>query len=133
LNLRLAKVMDQVINFHTDPTNASPCRAWGELNGRFGGAGQPCGLVVLQHRSNPDYPGDWVKFPDLNWFQPTFPAAGTRYELKPGRPLVLRFRLWLHRGGPASEAACAAHWDAYHATEAPVLLSSRPTLQSASP
>lgn len=123
LNMRLAKVAEQVIVFHTDPTDATPRRAWAELNGKFGGATRPCGLVVLQHSGNPDYPGDWVKFPEINWFQPTFPASGTRFELKPGRPLVLRFRLWLHRGGPAEEAACAAQWQAYHAKSAPKLLS----------
>lgn len=123
LNFRLARVAEQVINFHTDPTNATPRRAWAELNGKFGGAARPCGLVVLQHSGNPDYPGDWVKFPDINWFQPTFPASGTRYELKPGQPLLLRFRLWLHRGGPADDAACAARWHAYHDQAAPRLLS----------
>lgn len=114
LNLRLAKVLDQEIIFHTDPTNASPRMAWAELSGTFGDATQPSGMVVLQHSANPDYPGDWVKFPELDWFQPTFPASGTRYELKKGKPLVLRFRLWLHRGAKASEENCAAHWRAYH-------------------
>jgi Methane oxygenase PmoA len=119
LNLRLASVKDQEIIFHTDPTNTASRLAWAELNGRFGDAPRSSGLVVLQHRGNPDYPGDWVKFPELNWFQPTFPASGTRYPLKPGEPLVLRFRLWLHRGSKASEENCAAHGRAYHAPLAP--------------
>ena len=122
LNLRLAKVAEQEITFHTDPTNAAPRMAWAELSGRFSDAPRPSGIVVLQHRANPDYPGDWVKFPEINWFQPTFPASGTRYELKKGTPLVLRFRLWLHRGAPAGEERCAAQWRAYHAPGAPTLL-----------
>lgn len=113
LNIRLAKVADQEIIFHTDPTNATPRLAWAELSGKFGDATKPSGLVVIQSSANPDYPGDWVKFPDLNWFQPTFPASGTRYELKPGQPLVLRFRLWLHRDAKADEARCAAQARAY--------------------
>ena len=119
LNIRLARVTDQEITFHTDPTNAAPRMAWAELSGRFSDAPRPSGIVVLQHRANPDYPGDWIKYPDLNWFQPTFPASGTRYELKPGTPLVLRFRLWLHRGAPAGDTACAEHWRAYHTSLAP--------------
>jgi len=99
--------------------------AWGELSGKFGDAPQPSGIIVLQHRANPDYPGDWVKFPELNWFQPTFPASGTRYELKKGEPLVLRFRLWLHRGANASKENCAAHWRAYHASLAPTYFPNR--------
>jgi len=114
LNIRLAKVLEQEIAFYTDTTNGSPRMAWAELNGRFGEAGRTTGLVVFQHNTNPDYPGDWVKFPEIDWFQPTFPASGTRYELKKGEPLVLRFRLWLHRGPIADESLCAAHWLAYH-------------------
>ncbi len=119
LNLRLARVKDQEITFHTDPTNAVPGAAWAECFGNFGDARQPSGVVVLQHSANPDYPGDWVKFPELNWFQPTFPASGKRHELKPGAPLVLRFRLWLHRGAKASAENGAAHWRAYQAALAP--------------
>ena len=125
LNIRLAKVADQEIIFHTDPTNATPRLAWAELTGKFGDAAKPSGLVVIQSEANPNYPGDWVKFPELNWFQPTFPASGTRYELKPGQPLVLRFRLWLHRGAKADEARCAAQARAYLSTATPTFFPKR--------
>jgi hypothetical protein len=125
LNIRLARVADQEITFHTDPTNVTPRMAWAELTGRFGAASEPSGLVVLQHHANPDYPGDWVKFPELNWFQPTFPTSGSRYELKPGVALVLHFRLWLHRGGQAGAETCAAQWRAYQSPLAPISLSFR--------
>jgi Family of unknown function (DUF6807) len=119
LNIRLAKVENQEIVFHTDSSNATPRKAWAELSGRFEGAPQPSGIVVLQNDANPDYPGEWVQYPGLNWFQPTFPAGGTRYELKKGKPLVLRFRLWLHRGAKATDESCAARWRAYHTANAP--------------
>jgi hypothetical protein len=122
LNVRLAPVQDQEVVFHTDRTNAAPRMAWAELSGRFGDSPRSSGIVVLQHNGNPDYPGDWVKFPELNWFQPTFPASGTRYELRKDQPLVLRFRLWLHHGAKASEEDCAAHWRAYHDALAPKAL-----------
>lgn len=126
LNIRLAKVLEQEIAFHTDPANTSPRSSWAELNGRFGGQGQTTGLVVFQHSSNPDYPGDWVKFPEINWFQPTFPTSGTRYELKKGEPLGLRFRLWLQRGPTADASLCAAQWRAYHSELAPSALNNQP-------
>jgi len=123
LNLRLASVKDQEIITHTDATNVTPRVAWAELSGKFGEAPQPSGIVVLQHSANPDYPGEWVQFPNLNWMQPTFPASGTRYELKPGVSLVLRFRLWLRRGAHAGAENCAAQWRAYQSPLAPTSLS----------
>lgn len=125
LNLRFSKVLDQAIAFHTDSSNSLPRMAWAELNGRFVQAGRTTSLVVFQHNGNPDYPGDWVKFPEINWFQPTFPASGTRYELRPGKPLRLRFRLWLHQGPPTDEQQSVAQWRAYHAPAAPGFAGSR--------
>jgi len=119
LNLRFAPVEGQQIATRLDPSNAEPRMAWAEIAGRFGGASEPAGVVILQHISNPRYPGDWVQFPKLNWLQPTFPTAGERWELKPGCPLVLRYRLWLHPDGPASEERCAGHWRAYQSALTP--------------
>ena len=116
LNIRLNTVLDQQMAKHTDPPAAKPRRAWGEVSGRFGGAPQPSGLVIFEHASNPHYPGDWIDFPAINWLQPTFPAARTRFQLQPGEPLFLQYRLWIHPGGPASEAACLEQWRAAQAT-----------------
>lgn len=113
LNLRLAPVRDQVITLHTDPPEATPRAAWADLAGTFAGADEPCGLGILQHPANPDYPGDWVEFPALNWFQPTFPAANTRYPLARDRELMLRYRLWIRGAGPADPAAYADQWRAF--------------------
>lgn len=108
LNIRLAAVKQQEIRFVNDPPGATPRRAWGELSGIFSGAAVT-GLAVFQSPANPDYPGDWIQYPELNWLQPTFPAAGTRYVLKPGQPLTLKFRLWIH-AGKASESKLAEVW-----------------------
>ncbi|MGE5295317.1 MAG: DUF6807 family protein [Solirubrobacterales bacterium] len=111
LNVRLASVKNQEIRFHSDPAEASPRRAWSELSGIFSGEAVT-GLTVFQSPSNPEYPGDWVQYPEINWLQPTFPSAGTRYVLKPGQPLVLKFRLWIH-AGKAGEADLADAWTAW--------------------
>ena len=74
--------------------------------------------MVLQHRDNPEYPGEWREYPDLAWVQPTFPTPGSRYPLSKDEPLVLRFRLIIHGGGLLTEDEYIKSWDAYHADEA---------------
>jgi hypothetical protein len=53
-------------------------------------------LTIFEKTTNPDYPGDLIQYPALNWFQPAFPKKGTRYTLKKDKPLILRYQLWLH-------------------------------------
>jgi hypothetical protein len=111
LNLRFNSIEDQSIAKHTDPSDVRTRRAWAEIAGRFGGAAAPSGVVLFPHPNNPCHPGDWVDYPQLNWLQPTFPTQATRFELTPGRPLTLRYRLWIHAGGTASEADCSRLFD----------------------
>ena len=119
LNVRLETPKHQVITLFTGPSNATPRRAWSDLSGQFPGADTASGLTVLQSLSNPDYPGDWVKYPELSWAQPTFPTAGTRFPLRRGQPLVLRFRLVVHAGATPDEAFAAKLWDAACASSTP--------------
>ena len=118
LSPRMATPAAQKISTHTDLSNTVPRRAWSDLSGSFAGAAAPSGLSVLQHPKNPDYPGDWVQYPELSWCQPTFPAANTRYILSPGKPLVLRFRLWVHSGAELEPIRGAELWDAFNASAA---------------
>jgi hypothetical protein len=120
LNVRLATPAVQEISVHTDPSNAIPLRAWSDLSGQFSGVAAPSGLTVLQYKPNPDYPGDWVQYPQLSWCQPAFPAAGTRYALPRSNPLVLRFRLWVHSGAKPDDRWIANLWDALHASVAAI-------------
>ena len=120
LNVRMATPASQAISVHTDPSNAVPLRAWSDLSGLFNGATAASGLTVLQYQRNPDYPGDWQQYPDLAWCQPTFPASGTRYPLRRGQPLVLRFRLFIHAGAKPDDDRAAKLWDAFQASAAPV-------------
>jgi hypothetical protein len=113
LNMRMNANTGQKIAFHTDAQAATPRAAWAEMHATFSGGKSPTGVVTMQHPGNPDFPGDWVQYPELNWFQPTFPAANTRYELKPGKPLTLRWRLWIHPGEAAAEDLCREMWNAY--------------------
>jgi hypothetical protein len=71
-------------------------------------------MLVLQHHLNPDYPGEYIQYPDLSWIQPTFPASGTRYRLTPGEPLVLRYRIVVHPGMKPDDAFSSRMWDEYN-------------------
>jgi len=98
LNLRLAPIKDLKISTHTDPAEAKNRSSWGYASGIWGDKGRTAFLAVFQHPNNPEYPGQWIEYPGLPWFQPTFPAAATRYVLKKGQPLKLQYRLWIQRG-----------------------------------
>ena len=115
LNVRLATPTNQTIQTHLDPSDAQPRRAWSDLSGKFDGT-HHAGLMILQHRDNPEYPGDWIQYPELSWCQPTFPTAGTRFSLRTDQTLTLRYRLWIHDGPAPSRDAAQALWDAYHAS-----------------
>jgi len=119
LNLRMMTPEFQEISYFKDETGSKPQRAWSDFNGIFEGNKSTSGLMVLQHQDNPDYPGDWVEYPELAWVQPTFPAAGSRYPLNTAKNLVLRYRLIVHSGGKPDMDISKKRWDAYHAKSAP--------------
>ena len=96
LNVRLAPAQDQQIATFTDPATSTPRCTWAHRSGTPRGDKSVVGLTILQSVLNPDYPGDWVQFPNIFWVQPTFPASGTRYTLAKDRPLEVRYQLWIH-------------------------------------
>jgi hypothetical protein len=114
LNVRMQTPRQQKITTYTDTSIVVPRRAWSDLSGLFTGAKTSSGLMVLQHFQNPDYPGDWVQYPDLAWCQPTFPASGTRYPLLKGKSLVLRFRIFIHSGTAPDKGLASSLWDTFN-------------------
>lgn len=114
LNVRLSAAADQRIETFTDPATATPRRAWAQRSGTPQGGQGLIGITILQHPDNPEYPGDWVQYPNLSWIQPTFPTANTRYTISRDKPLVLKYRLWIHAGRQTPETI-QAWWDAYQA------------------
>ena len=113
LNIRLSPVKDIQIILHTDPENATPRRAWTDSMGVRSGGQSVVGFGVLQKSSNPGYPGDWVEYPQLPWFQPTFPPAGQRFALKRDEPLTLQYRLWIRRGKKLTADEYGSWWQAF--------------------
>jgi hypothetical protein len=119
LNIRMQTPESQDISFFTDVPGSKPIRAWSDFNGIFEGNKATSGLMVLQHSSNPEYPGEWKDYPDLAWVQPTFPTPETRFPLSTEKELVLRFRLIVHAGGKPGEEISKMMWDAYNETAKP--------------
>lgn len=97
-NFRMAPFTDVRIVKHSDAPADFPCRSWAELTGTPPEGKDTLGVFLLQHPANPLYPGEWIDFPKLPWLQPTFPSAGTTYELKPGTPLKLAYRVIVRSG-----------------------------------
>jgi hypothetical protein len=125
LNLRMMTPESQEISYFTDKAGSKPLRAWSDFNGFFEGRESRSGLMVLQHQDNPDYPGDWVEYPDLAWVQPTFPASGTRYPLSTEASLILRYRLVVHAGGKPGTDISEKRWDAFHEKSTPIYIESK--------
>jgi len=115
LNVRMQTPQNQKITASNDSSIFNPRRSWSDLSGLFKGANSTSGLMVFQHHLNPDYPGDWVQYPDLSWCQPTFPAVKTRYPLIKGRPLILRYRLFVHAGSMPEKAIAVKLWNTFNA------------------
>jgi hypothetical protein len=114
LNIRMQTPEKQDISYFTDEKDANPLRAWSDFNGIFEGNNSVSGMMVLQHKDNPEYPGEWRDYPDLAWVQPTFPIPDTRLLLSKEVPLILRYRLIIHSGEKPSDEFAKMSWDAYN-------------------
>jgi hypothetical protein len=111
-NMRLSARADQKIVTHTGDTTQTPRQTWACLSGIPPEGKQPVSVVLLQAPANPEYPGDWVQFPNLNWLQPTFPSKATAYALTQDAPLTLRYRVVVYEGD-IGEATLARLWPEY--------------------
>ena len=122
LNVRLQTPNGQDISFFTDKNEEKPQRAWSDFNGVFNSNESTSGLMILQHKSNPEYPGEWRDYPNLAWVQPTFPTPNTRYSLSTTESLVLHYRLIIHKGGRPDKKISEKSWDAYHKPVTPIFM-----------
>jgi hypothetical protein len=116
LNIRLSPVQGLKLTHHADPSGARPLRAWSDSIGIRAGGTKPVGLAAFEKATNPDYPGDYIEYPDLPWFQPTFPRAGRRFELRKGEPLMLEYRIWIRRKAQVTKAEFESRWRALNTT-----------------
>ena len=70
---------------------------WLDFSGKFGPDDKLSGLAILCHKSNPGYPQHWVLRRKKSMQNPVYPG---RYPigLSADKPLILRYRLIIHRG-----------------------------------
>ncbi|MEA1950569.1 MAG: DUF6807 family protein [Planctomycetota bacterium] len=108
------------IDLRIDPTGADPQVAWFHLTGNFPGGKGPAGVAVLQHAENRDYPhcpdaakvdGVAKKYPPWRTITTGFPG-NREVALPKGKPLVLKYRLWIHPG-LSDEQTLNNLWRAY--------------------
>lgn len=113
LNIRMAKIGGMKLAHHADPQKASPRIAWQMASGTWPESAAPSSVTVFEKASNPGYPADYVQFPDIAWFQPTFPHVGDRHALEPTKPLTLRYRIWIRGEQAPDEQELRKQWHAY--------------------
>jgi hypothetical protein len=111
-NVRMAPGKAQQILLHNDPVEANPLKSFADYSAEFSGASGRSGLAILQDRLNPLYPGEWKKYPELNFFQPAYPG-GKLVPMTKGQAITLHYRLCVHAGA-LDEPALARLWDDYH-------------------
>jgi len=98
LNIRMARLEGfQSGSFREfDGDAAKNGAAWVFGTWKDADTGKQMELTIFEKADNPDYPGEYIQYHEIQWFQPTFPATGTRFLLKKGETLTLRYRLWIH-------------------------------------
>ena len=86
-------------NGPVEPTNLSvEAGPWLDFSGNLGGQGKTSGLAILCHSSSPGYPQRWILRRKGSAQNPVFPGRHP-VPLSREKPLVLRYRLIIHRGG----------------------------------
>ena len=110
LNTRLGPAKGLALSHHADAAEAATPMAWHLATGTWGASTQATGITIFEKSTNPGYPADHIQFPELPWFQPTFPKAGRRHELSKGAPLVLQYRYWIRGGEAADEKTTREEW-----------------------
>ncbi len=85
---------------------------WADLSARFGGRQAASGAAIFIHPDNPGGPNAWT-LRHYGFLGPCWPGLEP-YTLEPGKPVTLKYRLWVHRGDVAAGKVAEA-WAAYRA------------------
>lgn len=89
-------------NGPVEPTNLSvEAGPWMDFSGNLGGNGKVSGLAILCHDSSPGYPQRWILRRKGSAQNPVYPGRHP-VPLSREKPLVLRYRLIIHRGNAES-------------------------------
>lgn len=88
--------------------NLKPC-VWADLSARFAQDEKVSGAAIFLHPKHPGMPVGWT----LRYYgllNPAYPGT-TPITLEPNKPLVLQYRLWIHRGDAQSGGVAKAYAD----------------------
>jgi hypothetical protein len=85
---------------------------WVDLSAPYGADGETSGVTILVHPDNPGFPQPWILRQKGSMQNPVFPGREA-VEVPTDDPLVLRYRLVVHRGGARS--ADMERWQAEYA------------------
>ncbi len=83
------------------PTDANlkPC-LWADLSSRFAASDASSGAAIFLHPQHPGRPVGWT-LRHYGLLNPAWPGT-TPVELPLGKPLILQYRMWIHRGDATS-------------------------------
>ena len=95
-----------------DEETAVRAGPWVDVSAPWGPEGATSGLTILTHPDTPGFPPPWILRRQGSMRNPVFPGAKP-VPLSVEEPLVLRYRLVVHRGGARSEEIQA--WQAEYA------------------
>jgi hypothetical protein len=74
---------------------------WVDLSAPYGAEGEVSGMTILVHPSSPGFPQPWILRQKASMQNPVFPGREA-IEVPSDRPVVLRYRLVVHRGKASS-------------------------------
>ena len=74
---------------------------WLDVSGSLGAAGRTSGVAILTHPSLPVFPPPWILRDRASMQNAVYPGRAP-VSLPRGKPLVLRYRLVVHRGDAAA-------------------------------
>ena len=108
--LRFAPRRDASIWLSTGKTDKDAVQVrspWADYSGKFGAGDAVSGVAIFDHPKNPTHPTTWLTrfYGVLN---PTWPALES-VTLQAGKPVTLRYRLWIHRNDCAAGKVAEAY------------------------
>lgn len=109
-NVRFAKRRDTLL---FGPNGRQPgslnrvSMSWSDLAAKFvAGSDRVSGLAIFDSPGNPGFPSGWSNR-SYGYLNPGWPGLG-KFVLEPGKPLRLRYRVWIHRGDAVTGRAVRA-------------------------
>ena len=110
INLRFAPRQETVLTVPNGKLEKDIDReryVWSDLSAKFGGSSEFSGIAIFDNPDNPSYPTGWsnryygILGPSFTGIEPV--------TIQPDKPLVVQYRLWIHKGDAESGAVARAY------------------------